>query len=309
MIEIEAAKDVGATPAVADPDADPGVSRPALAVALAAVAAALGWAYAPNLASLVRIWSDHPDYSHGFLVGPVALLVLWRRRADLDVGSLSPTAWGWVLVAASLALRAYGFEAGREWTEDATLLPVLAGLVLALGGWRAFRWAAPALAYLVFALPLPTRVNALLCLPLQRLAALGSRSILRLSGLWVMTEGNVLVFGSHRLEVAVACNGLSMLMTLAATVSAMILLVPMAAWKRWVLLASIIPVAVLSNVLRIVATAWCYDRFGAEVGRAYAHDAAGWLMMPTALVLVGLELAWLSWLIDAPEEPAEVGLP
>ena len=34
----------------------------------------------------------------------------------------------------------------------------------------------------------------------------------------------------------------------------------------------------------------------------YAHDAAGWLMMPTAMALVGLELAFFSWLIVESEE-------
>jgi exosortase len=139
---------------------------------------------------------------------------------------------------------------------------------------------------------------------LQRLATLGSCLLLKLTGLWVVAEGNVILVGADPLEVAAACNGLSMLMCLAATVAAMTFLVPMAAWKRVVLLVSIVPVALLSNVLRITATAWCYHQFGAAVGGHFAHDAAGWLMMPVALILVGLELALLSWLIIAEEEVA-----
>jgi exosortase/archaeosortase family protein len=102
--------------------------------------------------------------------------------------------------------------------------------------------------------------------------------------------------------VAAACNGLSMLMCLAATVAAMTILVPMAVWKRVALFLSIIPIALVSNVLRIAATAWCYHLFGAKVGGHFAHDAAGWLMMPVALILVGLELALLSWLVIEVEE-------
>src|SRR3954454_22865349 len=112
-----------------------------------------------------------------------------------------------------------------------------------------------------------------------------------------MPEGNVIMVGNQRLEVAAACNGLSMLVSLAATVAATARLVPRANWKRAPLLASIVPTALGINVLRIAATAWCYYKFGAEVGSKYAHDAAGWLMMPTAMVLVGLELAILSWLV------------
>jgi exosortase len=122
-----------------------------------------------------------------------------------------------------------------------------------------------------------------------------------------MPEGNVIVIGNERLEVAAACNGLSMLMSLAATVSATASLVPMANWKRIVLLPSIIPIALGSNVLRIAATAWCYYKFGAVLGNKYAHDAAGWLMMPTAMVLVWLELVIMSWLVVEGDESRTAG--
>ncbi len=112
-----------------------------------------------------------------------------------------------------------------------------------------------------------------------------------------MPEGNVIMVGAMPLEVATACNGLSMLMSLAAAVAATASILPMATFKRLVLLVSIIPIALASNILRIAATAWCYYQFGAEVGSKYAHDGAGWLMMPTAMIFVGLELKLMSWLV------------
>lgn len=165
-----------------------------------------------------------------------------------------------------LASRAYFYERGNDWTETATLLPVVACLTLAAGGWPLLRTAWPAIAFLVFLLPLPTGINSILSQPLQRLATTGTIALLKLSGLWALAEGNVIVVGSDTLEVAAACNGLSMLMCLAATVAAMTLLIQMGLWKRLVLLASIVPIALASNILRITATAWCYHLFGAEVG-------------------------------------------
>jgi exosortase/archaeosortase family protein len=93
-----------------------------------------------------------------------------------------------------------------------------------------------------------------------------------------------------------------MLMSLAATVAAAASLVPMTNLKRVVLLLSIMPIALASNIIRITATAWCYHAFGADVGSKYAHDLAGWLMMPLAMVLVFLELSIVSWLIIESEE-------
>jgi exosortase len=277
---------------------------PSLGVATTVVVVALGWSYASNLRYLYAIWNQDPNYSHGFLVVPVALVLLWQRWVADPPSALKPAWWGWVALVAVLVLRAVFYERGSEWSETATLLPVIACLTLTIGGWPLLRRAWPAIAFLVFLFPLPQAINSILSQPLQRLATVGSSALLKLTGLWVVDEGNIILVGPDPLEVAAACNGLSMLMCLAATVAALTFLVPMAAWKRVLLLASIVPIALISNILRITATAWCYHILGATAGAHFAHDAAGWLMMPVALVLVGLELSLLSWLIITEEEVA-----
>jgi exosortase len=277
--------------------------------ALVVVIIVLGWAYAPNLRGLYATWDRDPNYSHGFLVIPVALVIAWRRWVETEASAIAPAWWAWVALCGVLVARALCYERGFEWTETATLLPTIACLTLAAGGWPLLRRIWPAIGFLIFLLPLPHSVNSLLAQPLQHVATVGSCALLRLTGLWVVAEGNVILVGGDPLEVAAACNGLSMLMTLAATVAAMTVLVPMATWQRVVLFLSIIPIALISNILRITTTAWCYHRFGSKIGEHYAHDAAGWLMMPVALVLVGLELGLLSWLVvreEAPSGPPDV---
>jgi exosortase len=271
-------------------------------VAPALVAVVLGWSYAPNLRKLVAIWNQDPNYSHGFLVIPIVLVIVWRRWIEVEPPVIAPSWWGWLALVVVLVVRALCYERGTEWTETATLLPVIACLVFAAGGWPLLGRVWPAIGFLIFMLPLPQSVNSILAQPLQHLATLGSCALMKLTGLWVVAEGNVILIGSDQLEVAVACNGLSMLMCLAATVAAMTALVPMAQWKRVVLFLSIIPIALISNIIRISATGWCYHWFGAGMGGHYAHDGAGWLMMPVALALVGLELGLLTWLVIEVEE-------
>jgi exosortase len=287
-----------------------------LLVKLAVGTALLVWAYAPNFLDLVDRWNEDSDYSHGYLVIPVALAIFWRRQtaeetprpARSATPRLAPSAWGWLIVLVALVARAVFFEAGKTWLETVTFLPVIGGLVLSLGGWPLLKRAWPAIAYLGFMLPLPPSLNNLLSQPLQRLAALASSFLLRMTGLWVIPEGNVLDMGPYRLEVATACSGLSMLMMLAATMTALVLLVPLSPWRRFVLLSSIVPVALVSNILRITATGWCYHIMGEGRGAHIAHDWAGYLMMPMALLLVGLEMALLSWLFVEYEEEPNQGL-
>ena len=272
------------------------------------MAAFMAWAYWPNLASLAWIWSNQSDYSHGFLILPIAGYLLYRLWPE-DSETIRPSFWGLAILAPTLLLRGWAFSRGDYWIETATILPVAAGLVVTLGGFRLLWKVWPAVAFLVFMLTIPKQFDTAIAMPLQRLAARASCFLLRLLGVWVMNEGNVIVVGAERLDVARACSGLAMLMSLAATVTTATLLLPMERWKRLVLLASILPIAVFCNIVRIMGTAWVYESYGAEAGRN-AHDYAGWLMMPLAVAMVGLELAWMNWLVtDRGDGGTSDGLP
>jgi len=281
--------------------------------ALAAAILVFGWAYYSNFRVLIATWQEDPNYSHGFLVIPIAVWILWQRltgaKPESSPGAFQAPWWGWVFLAAVLAVRAYAYEQGYQWSENATILPAIACLTWAVGSWPLLRRVWPAIAYLVFMLPLPPSINNLVALPLQRIATSGSCFLLQLSGLWAIQHGNVIdvdtPHGMTPLDVALACNGLRMLMTMVATIIAIIILVPLPTWKRIVLLVSVVPIALLSNMIRIVTTGWCYYLITGPSAKEWAHDVSGWLMMPLALVLVGLELLILSWLVPAEDEPGD----
>jgi exosortase len=265
----------------------------------------LGWAYAPNLRDLGTTWYEDPNYSHGYLVVPIALFILWRRLSeqpwDPAREAVATPWWGWALLTATLVLRVAAYEGGFRWVETATLVPVVACLTGTLGGWPLLQRAWPAIIFLVFMLPLPDVVNARIALPLQQLATSGSYVLLQLLGFWAVPEGNVIWLKTplrmRPLDVALACNGLRMLMCMAATVTATVILIPLPKWKRIALLLSAVPIAIVSNMIRIVTTGWCYYYLPGERAQEWAHDISGLMMMPLALVLVGLELAILSWLV------------
>jgi exosortase len=265
------------------------------------VSIALLLAYAAEFAWFWEIWSSDPNYSHGYFVIPVALWILSRRLKDTEKESWSRGSWpwhpGWLILIAVLVARAFFHQHGYRWSDSATLIPVIACLVLTLGGWELLRRVWPAVVFLFFMMPLPNKVNDLLAQPLQSIATHASVSLLKDSGLWVLNEGNVIYLGKEPIFVAEACNGLSMLMTLAATLAAAMFLFSIPLWMRALLGLSIVPIALASNILRIFATAWCFQKFGGETGGRIAHDAAGWLMMPLALAMALFEVKLLSWLV------------
>jgi exosortase len=279
-------------------------------LALAAGVGVLCWAYWPNLEDLYATWSTEPNYSHGKLVVPIAIAILWQRLSESksDWKTTSAPWWGWILLVSVLAARAFAYEQNTQWLETATLIPAVATLVFTLGGWPLLQRAWPAIIFLLFMLPLPRIANNLISLPLQHVATLGSVFVMQLTGLRASHEGNVIhlpdnPINARTLEVALACNGLSMLMTLAATVTATIMLIPLANWKRIVVLLSAIPIALISNIIRIAATGWCYSIIRSGHAKEIAHDYSGYLMMPLSLILVGLEILILSWLAGPGQQP------
>lgn len=281
----------------AAPSEAPGVPKAGWAtlVILGVTVIAAFW---PVVSYLMGQW-ENPNYSHGYLVVPIALAILWMRRKELLAVPVRPNLLGWVALAGLLGLRYVFYEKNNMWLEAALIPGVAASLTLALGGWRLLWVALPALGFLLFLLPLPPRFNEFLAGPLQRLATIGSTFVLQVMGLPVLAEGNIIVIGSDRLEVARACNGLSMLSSFVTLITATVLTVardrPL--WERVVLLLSTIPIALVANIIRIAATAWAYYLRGAEFGEHLAHDTAGWLMMPIALALIWLEMRLFHWLV------------
>jgi exosortase len=292
---------------------DAGPSRPAqapptrafLIAASVVTIVGLGWAYAPSFATLLDRWWRDDNYSHGFFVLPIAAIILWQRRGRLDDRAIAPSWWGLLPLVVLLAARAWLFERNDQWFEGASIPLAAVSVVLALGGWRLLAWSWPAIAFSCFMIPLPSRFNTLLAGPLQTLATLGSVTLLQATGLPVIAEGNVIIVGGERLEVARACNGLSMLLSFATLTTAMVVLVARPVRERVALLLSIIPVALLCNILRIAVTAWATHLTGHAVEAV--HDWAGLAMMPVALALIWLEVRVLSWVfVEVEVEP--VGL-
>lgn len=308
---------------VTAPDADPSAKAaskfPTQALLMAGVLGlALIASYAPCIASLLNDW-ENPNYSHGYLVLPIALLIAWMRRDELRSVPIRPAVTGWVALLALLALRYVLYDQNELWAEKATIPLAVGSLVLALGGWRLLWKALPAVLFLFFILPLPPRYSTSLSQPLQRLATVGSTTLLQLMGLPVLAEGNVIHVGAEQLEVARACNGLSMLVSFVTLITATVLTVardrPL--WERAILLLSTIPIALIANILRIAGTAWLYHLFGPTAKPPwpisiwfptvdkFGHDTAGWAMMPIALALVWAEIKLLSWLIVEEEAPSK----
>lgn len=269
--------------------------------ALALLLGAIGWAYWPALQEIFAAWGRDPDYSHGYLVVPIALFFLWSRRDRLNRAAVAPSALGLAVLAGCLVVRALAalFFLGPV---DAWTLPLsIAGAVLTVGGWPLLRWSAPSIAFLYFMIPIPFSAETWLSVPLQRVATKLSTETLQLMGQPALAEGNVIWLQEHPLMVAEACSGLRILVGVFALAFAFVLFSSWAWWQKALVLIAAIPVALLSNAMRIVGTALLQRTFSGEVAHTFSHDLAGFVMIPVAAGLFWLLLLYLDRLFPRVE--------
>lgn len=249
------------------------------------------WAYWPVLWTVVDSWSSDPDYSHGYLVIPISAWLLWVRRAELPTASKQIDWRALGLFAIAGAMR---YVAGRLYLPqiDAWSIPIwIAAIVWMFHGFRRVAWAAPAIAFLWFATPLPDRTAEVVSLPLQQLAASLSASALQLLGQPAIANGTTILLGDEVLDVERACSGLRMFYGILALASACVAALRPRLWKSIIILAATAPIAIVANVARIVVTGLLMQYISGETAAKFSHDFAGLAMIPLAASLL-LLLYW-----------------
>ncbi|TWT87514.1 Transmembrane exosortase [Pseudobythopirellula maris] len=273
--------------------------RPVTLAICAVFAIAFGWAYWPTMTELMEAWRTQPDYSHGFMVFPVALYLLWVRRDQYPGADLSFHWGGVALIAASLVLR---FVSALLFIPDLDgwSIPLwAAGVVWLICGRRVALWAAPAIGFLIFMAPLPYKVERWMSLPLQNVSTGLSTWGLQLFGQPALAEGNVIMIGDSPLFVEEACAGMRIFVGIVALAYACVVMARRPLWQNVAIALATLPIAIIANATRIIVTATIVHWSGESSDEVYkfVHDWAGIVMIPYAAGLFALFLAYLSNLL------------
>jgi exosortase len=272
-----------------------GISERRFAIVSAAVTSALSvLVFAPILYYMVDHWRDQADYSHGFLIAPLAAYFAWERRARLRNTPVQPSWWGLV----PLALGALSLAIGRLGVELMSMrvafVLTLIGLNLLLLGIPIFRVLAFPLCFLFLMVPLPQSLVNVVAFPLQLLAADIAVQTLQLFGEPVLREGNIIHLPGSQLFVAEACSGLRSLMALGTLGVVFAYFFRKTWYERAILVASTLPIAVLVNAFRVWLTSWLTLHFGPEMASGVIHQTEGFFTFALAFALLLLEARLLA---------------
>jgi exosortase len=237
-------------------------------------------------------WRIKPDYSHGFLVAPLAVYFAWERRGALRRVPVQPSWWGLVPLGLGSLSLAIG-RLGVELMAMRTAFPLtVIGLVVLLLGTRVFRVLAFPLLFLFLMVPLPQSLVNVVAFPLQLVAADLAVSTLHAIGVPALREGNIIHLASAQLFVAEACSGLRSLMALGTLAVVFAYFFRRNPVERVVIVLSAIPIAILVNAFRVGLTGYLTHRFGEGAAEGVIHQTEGFFTFGLAFVLLLFE-AWL----------------
>ena len=280
---------MSATAPVRDPVAAPWRSAPVLLAALTGLMMLATWEALAWMAT--DDWSTE-EYSHCWLIPPIALFILATRARDLAAVPWTRSWSGVTLALAGLLMTLLGNLSAVYTITQYGFIVTLWGVILAMIGPRAVRIIWPALVYLVFMVPLPDFLQVQLTAQLQLVSSILGVAVIRLAGLAVYLEGNVIDLGNYRLAVAEACSGLRYLFPLMSFgfLCAAIFVAPR--WQRVVVFLSTIPITVLMNSVRIGVIGILVNFWGTEMAEGFIHFFEGWVVFMLCVSILFAEM-WL----------------
>jgi exosortase D (VPLPA-CTERM-specific) len=253
---------------------------------------ALGVLYFDALAQLVHQWDTREEYSHGYMLPFVSLFLVWQQKNVLAVMPFRGAWMGLWLLLLGILFYFLGTLSTVFLVVHYSLIIVLAGLVLSYTGWAAMRYLWAPLVFLVFMIPLPPFLHNQMSLGLQLISSEIGVAVIRLFGISVFLEGNVIDLGSYKLQVVDACSGLRYLFPLMSFGFLVAYFFKAPLWQRWFIFLSTIPITVLMNSFRIGIVGVLVEYFGIEHAEGFVHDFEGWIIFMACLAVLFFEV-WL----------------
>ena len=268
--------------------------RPAHWVVVALAGAAGIAAFLPGLRFMVQNWEQVEEYSYGYFIPLVSAFLIWQKSDRLRTLDLRGSWTGLLLIGMAVLLDVVGqFSAIRLFGQYGFLTAVF-GLSVCFIGWRGTRLIAVPLAILFFMIPLPQFLLRELSEQLQLVSSEIGVSLIRMLGISVFLEGNVIDLGSYKLQVVEACSGLRYLFPLMVLGFLAAYFFQGAWWKRGLIVLSTIPLTILINSLRIGIIGATVEYWGSAMAEGLLHDFEGWFMFMVCVVLLIGEMAVLA---------------
>ena len=241
--------------------------------------------YTPVFRQLYTSRWEAIDYTHAYFILPVALLVAWTKRKDIQQSRTSYVP-GLVLLIFGLANFTLGWRWDYLFIQTLSLIPVLFGLCLFLYNKDLAKTLSFPILYLLLLVPIPVGILDNITLPMRYAASYMSAHILIAMKYDIVREGLLINMGGHEIFMGAPCSGFRSLITMMSLGLIYIYFCKGTIAKSIILFISIIPLALFGNLVRVIALCLITYHFGEEAGQGFFHYFSG--MVVFLIIILGL---------------------
>ncbi len=243
-------------------------------------------AFFPVFQKLVLSWSTSDDYSHGFLVIPLSLFIIWSKKEILKKVSRNPSISGLFLILFSLVVYIAAYYAEIATVASFSLVSLIAGMIIYYFGFSMLKELAFPVTFLLFMIPVPAQIYASLTLPLQLFVSSISSSISSAIGIPVFRDGNIIQIPEHTLQVVTACSGLRSMVSLMALGAVFGFFSLRSNLLKTILFLAGIPISIFVNFIRIFLMILAFHYFDFDLTKESIHTLFGVAIYILALIAV-----------------------
>ncbi len=267
--------------------------QPLTAAWIAAIAALLAVMYHEVGSVFMQRWFSDSSQYHCVVVPFLVGWFLWRRWPELRTMSHRPSLAGFILLILGLAMYWASARTGTRLLAGAALPVILAGIVAAVYGTRAFVLTAAPLALLIFAVPIPEHAIGMLAMPMQRVSAVITGALAPLLGLNVIQQGVNLDLNGFVFVVAEECSGMRSLIALLLTGFVLVEISGLSLRLRTVAVAIIPALVLFANVTRLLFVLLIGEYFGPQFALGVVvHGLSDVIVYGAAVLALILIIGW-----------------
>ncbi len=244
-------------------------------------------AYLPAILWMWDRWFARDSYySHGILIPFVTGYLIWQKREELSAIKPVKSSLGMVLIVFGLVIHLISSILRVYFSSGFSMIIVLVGVIAHFYGNQILKKVLFPILFLFFMIPLPMVVISNISFQMKLFAATLATGILNNMGLPAVQEGSILKMRHAYVIVDDVCSGLRSLISLTALGTIFAYWMKSGIFKKIILFLSTIPIAIITNVCRIVFLSFVSEIWGPEYAVGFIHDFSGFLVFGLAFVLL-----------------------
>ena len=227
------------------------------------------------------------DMSFGWYVPVFSLYVIWSERRKIVESVGDPSVLGFLAILPFAFAGFLGARGTQVRLEIVGFVGMLLGLVWAMFGMKTMRQVLFPVLFLLFCLPLHTYLD-LVTIHLRMLAVSIGYGVLQGCGVDIVREGTMLVspVGAFSIDVAEPCSGMRSLFAMMALTAGYAYFTQPTWFRRGLLFALSIPIAVIGNVSRIISIVAIAATCSSDFATGFYHDYSGYVVFLVAVFLM-----------------------